>query len=60
MDVLRDRDEMTCTPADKLRLVLIYFLSVPDTTISKEDMADLALALKASGADLAALEFVKK
>ena len=60
LDILRDRDEMACTDEDKLRLVLIYFLSMPDNAVTKEDMAELVLALKTSGADMSALEYVKK
>ncbi|CDZ96576.1 sly1 vesicle trafficking sec1-like protein [Phaffia rhodozyma] len=60
LDILRDRDEMSCTDEDKLRLVIIYFLSMPDNAISKDDMAELALALKTSGADMSALEYVKR
>lgn len=60
LDILRDRDEMSCTDEDKLRLVIIYFLSMPDNAVTKEDMAELVLALKTSGADMSALEYVKR
>ncbi|EJD55175.1 SLY1 protein [Auricularia subglabra TFB-10046 SS5] len=45
---------------DKLRLVIVYFLSVPDNVISKDDVNDLEKALKEAGADTAAFEFVRK
>jgi hypothetical protein len=60
LDILRDRDEMSCTDEDKLRLVIIYFLSMPDNAVTKEDLAEIVLALKTTGADMSALEYVKK
>lgn len=60
LDILRDRDEMSCTDEDKLRLVIIYFLSMPDNAVTKEDLAEIVLALKTTGADMGALEYVKK
>ena len=39
-------------PKDKLRLVLVFYLSVPDTVITKEDTTELENELKA-GADVA-------
>ncbi|ORY33068.1 Sec1-like protein [Naematelia encephala] len=48
------------TPEDQLRLVIIYYLSVSDNAMPKEDLAELANLLKESGADVAALEYVKK
>lgn len=64
LDILRDRDEMQCTPEDKIRLVVIYFLSLPESQAStaqaKEDLAEITAALKESGAGLEALEYVKR
>ena len=48
------------TPEDQLRLVLIYYLSVADQAMPKEDLTELASLLKEAGADIAALEYVKK
>jgi hypothetical protein len=48
------------TPADKLRLVLVFYLSVPDSAISKEDIAELEKELKNAGADVAAFDYVRK
>lgn len=48
------------TPEDQLRLVIIYYLTVPDNAISKEDFNELAGVLKAAGADVQALDYVKK
>ncbi|EIN13836.1 SLY1 protein [Punctularia strigosozonata HHB-11173 SS5] len=48
------------TPADKLRLVLVFYLSLPDGAISKEDVAELEKELKNAGADVAAFEYVRK
>lgn len=47
------------TPDDQLRLVIIYYLSMMDA-LSKEDLAELVGLLKQNGADVAALEYVKK
>jgi hypothetical protein len=59
LEVLRGKpDTGTPSPEDKLRLVLIYFLSVPQ--ISKDDLAELEKELKASGADTLVLDYVKK
>jgi len=51
---------MAPTAEDKLRLVMIFYLSVPDNTISKEDIADLEKELKAAGANVAAFAQVRK
>ncbi|RXK37438.1 hypothetical protein M231_05261 [Tremella mesenterica] len=48
------------TPDDQLRLVIIYFLSMVDNSMSKEDLVELTDILKESGANIAALEYVKK
>jgi hypothetical protein len=48
------------TAEDQLRLVIIYYLTVPDNAISKDDMNELTNVLKLAGADLKALEYVKK
>jgi hypothetical protein len=46
------------TPDDQLRLAIIYYLSV--AAMSKEDLAEITTLLKEAGADVAALEYVKK
>ncbi|WVO15558.1 hypothetical protein L204_103218 [Cryptococcus depauperatus] len=48
------------TIQDQLRLVIIYYLSTPDGTVSKDDLRELENLLKAHGADIRALEYVKK
>ena len=48
------------TPTDKLRLVLVWYLSAPDSAITKEDVAELEKELKAAGADIAAFEYVRQ
>ncbi|KAG8748071.1 Vesicle trafficking between the ER and Golgi, partial [Ceratobasidium sp. 428] len=59
LEVLRGKpDTGTPSPEDKLRLVLIYFLSAPQ--ISKDDMAELEKELKSAGADTMVLDYVKK
>lgn len=48
------------TPEDQLRLVIIYYLSTADHAMPKEDLAELTSILKEAGADVAALDYVKK
>ncbi|QRW27200.1 Sly1 vesicle trafficking Sec1-like protein [Rhizoctonia solani] len=61
LEVLRGKPETgTPSPEDKLRLVLVYFLSVPDHQVSKEDLAELEKELKAAGSDTLVLDYVKK
>ncbi|WWD21359.1 hypothetical protein CI109_105843 [Kwoniella shandongensis] len=57
-----DDPEQTAHPNadDQLRLVIIYFLSMMDNALPKEDLAELTNLLKEAGADVAALEYVKK
>lgn len=40
--------------------MIIYYLSVPDNAISKEDMNQFTTMLKEAGANVAALEYVKR
>lgn len=47
-------------PEDKLRLVLVFYLSSPDNAISKDDIAELEKELKSAGADTAAFEYVRR
>ncbi|CCL98104.1 uncharacterized protein FIBRA_00098 [Fibroporia radiculosa] len=54
------KDGVTPTPSDKLRLVLVFYLSSPDNAISKDDIAELEKELKSSGADIAAFEYVRR
>ncbi|KII94045.1 hypothetical protein PLICRDRAFT_171728 [Plicaturopsis crispa FD-325 SS-3] len=48
------------TALDKLRLVLVFYLSSPDNAISKEDVAELERELKSAGADVAAFDYVRR
>lgn len=45
-------------PEDKLRLALVYYLAAPD--LSKDDFAELEKELKTCGAEVAALEYVRR
>jgi hypothetical protein len=40
--------------------VLLFFLSTPGASVSKDDMAEIEAELKKAGADVRALEYVKK
>jgi sec1 family domain-containing protein 1 len=48
------------TADDQLRLVIIYYLSAADQVLSKDDLAELTEMLKTAGANVAALEYVKR
>ena len=48
------------TALDKLRLVLVFFLSVPDSAITKDDITELEKELKSAGADVSAFEYVRR
>jgi hypothetical protein len=48
------------TPVDKLRLVLVFYLSSLDNAISNEDVGELEAELKKQDADLAAFEYVRR
>lgn len=54
------RDPTKSKPEDKLRLLIVHYLSTPDNAIPKEDLAEYERALKDAGADLAAWQYVKK
>ena len=48
------------SPQDKLRLVLVFYLSSQDGAITKDDIAEFEKELKGSGADVAAFEYVRR
>ena len=54
------KGEATPTPEDRLRLVLVFYLSVTDTAITKEDVTELENELKKAGVDVAAFEYVRR
>ncbi|KIK82446.1 hypothetical protein PAXRUDRAFT_832198 [Paxillus rubicundulus Ve08.2h10] len=54
------RPDGAFTPEDKLRFVLVFYLSSPDNAISKDDIAELEKELKSAGADTAAFEYVRR
>ncbi|KIP10124.1 hypothetical protein PHLGIDRAFT_11513 [Phlebiopsis gigantea 11061_1 CR5-6] len=54
------KSDVAPTAADKLRLVLVFYLSSPDNAISKDDVVELEKELKAAGADVAAFEYVRR
>ncbi|KIM88940.1 hypothetical protein PILCRDRAFT_813938 [Piloderma croceum F 1598] len=61
LEILRAaRPDGAFTPLDKLRLVLVFYLSSPDHAISKEDMAELEKELKSAGADVSAFDYVRR
>ncbi|PPQ90944.1 hypothetical protein CVT25_008255 [Psilocybe cyanescens] len=54
------RPDGELTANDKLRLVLVFYLSAPDNSVSKDDIAELEKELKSAGADVAAFEYVRR
>jgi hypothetical protein len=55
------KDPTLENPEDKLRLFIIYYLSAPDNVFaSRSDLEECEKILKEQGADLRALEYVKK
>ncbi|KAF5312827.1 hypothetical protein D9619_002714 [Psilocybe cf. subviscida] len=54
------RTDGELTPNDKLRLILVFYLSAADNAISKDDVQELEKELKAAGADVAAFEYVRR
>lgn len=48
------------TPTDKLRLVLVFYLSSPDNAITKEDITELENELKNAGVDVSAFSYVRR
>ncbi|KAJ3750869.1 Sly1 vesicle trafficking sec1-like protein [Lentinula detonsa] len=59
LEILRSsRPDGNFTPLDKLRLVLVFYLSSPD--LNKDDVAELEKELKSAGADVAAFDYVRR
>lgn len=54
------RDQTLQWPEDKLRFFIIYYLSAPEFALTAADMNEYESALSAAGADLRALQYVKK
>ncbi|EDR15874.1 Sly1 vesicle trafficking sec1-like protein [Laccaria bicolor S238N-H82] len=61
LEMLRaPRPDGEFTPLDKLRFVIVFYLSFPDNALSKDDIVELEKELKSSGADVAAFEYVRR
>mgnify|MGYP001157853503 CR=1 FL=1 len=61
LELLRsNRPDGPFTPEDKLRLIIVFYLSSAEGSLSKEDIQELEKELKSSGADLAAFEYVRR
>ncbi|EST09950.1 Sec1-like protein [Kalmanozyma brasiliensis GHG001] len=54
------RDQSLEDVNDKLRLFIIFYLSAPDSALSRSDVEDFERILREQGADLSALTYVKK
>lgn len=61
METLRTpKPDVTLTAEDKLRLVLVFYLSLPDNALSKDDIASLEKELRSAGAEVTAFEYVRR
>ncbi|KAL4241705.1 STXBP/unc-18/SEC1 family protein [Abortiporus biennis] len=60
LEFLRNGKEASPTAIDKLRLVIVFYLSAPDNAITKEDVVELEKELKAAGADVSAFEYIRR
>ncbi|KAG6846108.1 hypothetical protein H0H87_006472 [Tephrocybe sp. NHM501043] len=61
LEILRaPRPDGAFTAIDKLRLVLVFYLSSPDNAITREDINELEKELKAAGADVASFDYVRR
>lgn len=61
LETLRSsKSEGQPTPTDKLRLVLVFYLSSPDNAITKEDIMELENELKNAGVDVSAFSYVRR
>jgi hypothetical protein len=58
LEAIRDGEKKDVK--DKLRLLIVYYLSCPDGQIPKDDLVEFERALKDAGGDLAAWNYVKK
>ena len=47
-------------PEDKLRLFLVYYLSMADAALSRKEVEDFEEALRTQGADMASVVYAKK
>lgn len=61
LEMLRaPRAEGDFTALDKLRLVIVFYLSSPDNALSKDDISELEKELKSAGADISAFDYVRR
>lgn len=58
MEAIKDAEKKD--PDDKLRLLIVFYLSMPDGAIPKEDIVEYERALKEAGAEISAWQYVKK
>ncbi|KAF8921887.1 Sly1 vesicle trafficking sec1-like protein [Mucidula mucida] len=54
------RADGSFTALDKLRLVIVFYLSSPDNALSKDDISELEKELKSAGADVSAFDYVRR
>lgn len=61
LEMLRTpRETGVFTPEDKLRLVIVFYLSSPDNAITKDDVSEMERELKSAGADVSAFDYVRR
>jgi len=54
------KEGLSLTPEDRLRLVLVYYLSLPDNALTKEDVTSLEQELSSAGSGVKAFQYVRK
>lgn len=58
LEALKDKSKNNAE--DKVRLLIVFYLSHPDNAIPKEDIAEYENTLKDSGTDISPWQYVKK
>jgi hypothetical protein len=54
------KEGASLVPEDKLRLVLVYYLSLPDNALTREEVTSLEQELSSAGAGVKAFQYVRR
>ena len=61
LETLRtSKTELMLTPEDKLRLVLVFYLSLSDNALSKDEVTSLEQELSSAGVGVKAFQYVRR
>lgn len=58
LEAIRDAEKKNAE--DKLRLLMVFYMSMPDHAVPKDDILEYERALNEVGADLSAWQYIKK